>query len=190
MEELLSQIRACRLCEKRLPHGPRPVIQANRESRILIIGQAPGRHVHESGIPWNDPSGVTLRKWLGVDDEDFYDPKKIAHMPMGFCYPGKAKNGDLPPQAQCAETWHDKLESEFDFVRLRLIIGAYAQKRYLVNFRSVTQAVKSWKDYGPELFPLPHPSPLNRRWLKTNPWFESEVLPALRRAVRTALSEP
>lgn len=187
MNNLLAEIRSCRHCETKLPHGPRPIVQASPESRILIIGQAPGRHVHETGIPWNDPSGVTLRKWLGISKEIFYDSQVVAHIPMGFCYPGKGKQGDLPPRPECAILWHKKLVESFEQIRLRLIVGAYAQRRYTPDFRGVTPTVKRWKELGPKTIPLPHPSPLNRRWLKANPWFEIEVIPELRQRIARAL---
>lgn len=180
------EIRSCRFCDKQLPCGPRPIVQASPESRILIVGQAPGRHVHETGVPWNDPSGIKLRKWLEMPEEVFYDPVMVAHMPMGFCYPGKGKQGDLPPRRECAILWHDKMEQAFHNIRLRLIIGTYAQKRYFSDFKGVTHTVRRWREFG-AIFPLPHPSPLNRRWLKSNPWFETEVLPELRQKVIAAL---
>lgn len=189
MKSLLSEIAACRICELSLPHDPRPVVQGSPHSRIVVIGQAPGRHVHESGIPWNDPSGVTLRRWLAIEERDFYDPSLVAHMPMAFCYPGKGKSGDLPPRLECAKTWHQRFESELQNVRLKLIIGAYAQKRYLPGFQGVTETMRRWREFGPILIPLPHPSPLNRRWMKNNPWFELKVLPELRQAVQIALAE-
>jgi uracil-DNA glycosylase len=187
MDSLLHSIRTCRHCEENLPCGPRPIIQAGVPCRLAILGQAPGSHVHKSGIPWNDPSGQTLRAWLDMDSEVFYDQTKVAHVPMGFCYPGKAKSGDLPPRPECAPLWHHRVLSEMKNLRVKIVIGAYAQKRYLDDFQSVTDSVKRWREFSPQIFPLPHPSPLNRRWLKVNPWFEQEVLPELRRVVRTAL---
>lgn len=187
MDALLRDIRACRHCEAHLPHQPRPVIQASSQSRLVILGQAPGSHVHKSGVPWDDPSGRTLRSWLGITDEDFYNPKLVAHMPMGFCYPGKAKNGDLPPRPECAPLWHTNVLGHMSQLQLKLVIGGYAQKRYIPSFKTVTDTVKRWRELGPDLIPLPHPSPLNRRWLKVNPWFEEEVVPMLRERVRGCL---
>ena len=181
LDALLSEVRACRTCEKELPFDPRPVLRASQSARILIIGQAPGTKVHETGIPWNDPSGDRLRDWLHVDRELFYDEKEIAIIPMGFCYPGKGKSGDLPPRPECAPLWHEKLLAGLPNLQLRLLIGKYAQDYYLGTKRqSLTQTVRNWKDYLPDYFPLPHPSPRNIRWFKLNPWFEADAIPALR----------
>lgn len=163
------------------------MVQASRSSRIVIIGQAPGRLVHESGIAWNDPSGRRLREWLDMSPEQFYDPSQIALIPMGFCFPGTGKSGDLPPRTECAPLWHQKVMDQFQDLRLSLVIGAYAQGCYLKGKGSVTETVKKWRDHLPEHFPLPHPSPRNNLWLRKNPWFESEVLPALKEQVRRAL---
>ncbi|WP_420475688.1 uracil-DNA glycosylase family protein [Noviherbaspirillum sp. ST9] len=186
---LLSEIRACRLCEKHLPYGPRPVVQAGAGARLLIVGQAPGRRVHETGIPWNDPSGERLRDWLGVPREQFYDESRIAIVPTAFCYPGKGKSGDLPPRAECAPAWHASLLEAMPEVRLTLLIGRHAQEYYLrENGRAtLTETVAAFADYLPAYFPLPHPSPRNQAWWKANPWFERDVLPALRRHVASAL---
>jgi len=181
LDDLLKQVRACRTCESQLPLGPRPVLRASRSARILIIGQAPGTKVHESGIPWNDASGKRLRDWMQTGFERFYDEKEIAIIPMGFCYPGKGKSGDLPPRPECAELWHERLLAGLPNLQLRLLIGKYAQDYYLGTKRqSLTQTVQNWKDYLPDYFPLPHPSPRNIRWFRLNPWFESEVIPSLR----------
>jgi len=181
LDSLLKQVRACRTCEPQLPLGPRPVLRASVSARILIIGQAPGTKVHETGIPWNDASGKRLRDWMQIGFERFYDEKEVAIIPMGFCYPGKGKSGDLPPRPECAELWHEKLLAGLPNLQLRLLIGKYAQDYYLGTKRqSLAQTVQNWQDYLPDYFPLPHPSPRNIRWFKLNPWFKSEVIPSLR----------
>jgi uracil-DNA glycosylase len=188
MESLLREVRACRLCEAHLPLGPRPVVQLGGGARILIIGQAPGTRVHNTGIPWNDPSGDTLRRWLEVGREQFYDPELFAIMPMGFCYPGKGKSGDLPPRPECAPTWHQRILDALPHIELTLLIGQYAQRYYLGNrYPTLTETVRHWREFAPTQLPLPHPSPRNRRWLRDNPWFEQEELPALRERVHLAL---
>lgn len=188
MESLLREVRACRLCEAHLPLGPRPVVQLGGGARILIIGQAPGTRVHNTGIPWNDPSGNTLRRWLEVGREQFYDPELFAIMPMGFCYPGKGKSGDLPPRPECAPTWHQRILDALPHIELTLLIGQYAQRYYLGNrYPTLTETVRHWREFAPTQLPLPHPSPRNRRWLRDNPWFEQEELPALRERVHLAL---
>ncbi|MFN0015484.1 MAG: uracil-DNA glycosylase family protein [Saprospiraceae bacterium] len=185
MEKLLTEIRACTVCQTHLPHGCRPVVRASPTSRILIVGQAPGRKVHASGTPWDDASGDTLRAWLGVDKAVFYDHRRIALMPMGFCYPGTGASGDLPPRPECAPLWHEKLLAQMPGIRLTLLIGQYAQQRYLKNIagKNLTETVRVWRSFLPAYLPLPHPSPRNRLWLAKNPWFEEEVVPALREIV-------
>ena len=183
LEKLLKEIRSCRLCAGELPLGPRPVVRAQRGARLLIVGQAPGTRVHETGIPWNDPSGDRLRDWLQVDREAFYDESRIAIVPMGFCYPGVDKNGgDKPPRPECAPQWHPRIVPALESVQLTLLVGAYAQKYYLGRRRekSMTETVRRWRDYLPDYLPLPHPSWRNTAWLKRNPWFAKEVLPELR----------
>ena len=176
---LLTDVRACTLCTD-LPLGPRPVVQIGSGTRILIAGQAPGKRVHETGIPFDDPSGDRLRDWMGISKETFYDPEKIAILPMGFCYPGTGKSGDLPPRPECAPAWREQLLDQMRKLELTLVVGQYAQTYHLgKSSRSLTNIVKDWKTYWPNILPLPHPSPRNNRWLKTNPWFEKEVLPAL-----------
>ncbi|QXC31753.1 uracil-DNA glycosylase family protein [Aeromonas sp. FDAARGOS 1409] len=189
LDILFEQIRACRLCEAYLPLGPRPVIRGNERARLLIIGQAPGTRVHASGIPWDDPSGDRLRQWLGVDKSVFYDESRIAIMPMGLCYPGRGKSGDLPPRPECAPTWHDKVLMLLPNIELTLLIGQYAQAYYLreVAKGSLTETVRHWADYGPAWLPLPHPSPRNTLWLKKNPWFEQAVIPHLQQRVAPLL---
>jgi uracil-DNA glycosylase len=179
-DQLVQQVRACTLCKDVLPEGPRPVVQLSRSSRILVVGQAPGRKVHETGIPFNDPSGDRLRQWMGVDREQFYNEEQVAILPMGFCFPGTGKSGDLPPRPECAETWREALLARLDKVELTLVVGQYAQAWHLPDSRkSVTDNVKAWREYWPGLLPMPHPSPRNIRWLKSNPWFEQEVIPRL-----------
>lgn len=187
--QLMEDIKNCRVCEAHLPHGPRPVLQANPHARVLIAGQAPGRRVHESGVPFDDPSGVRLREWMGVSDVEFYDPSKIAILPMGFCYPGTGKSGDFPPRPECAATWRDELLHKLPNIGLTLVIGQYAQKWHLPHLqKNLTETVRQWSDYGPGVIPLPHPSPRNNIWLKKNPWFIDELLPELQRAVSRAFS--
>jgi len=187
--QLLTDIRQCRVCEAELPLGPRPIVSASHESRILIMGQAPGSRVHETGIPWNDPSGIRLRDWMGISDEDFYDATKVALVPMGFCFPGTGKGGDLPPRPECAELWHERLLGQLKSIKLTLVIGQYAQKYKLgaKYKKTLTDNVKSWRDFTPNCIPLPHPSPRNNRWLAKNCWFEEEVIPYLRRRTKTLL---
>jgi len=190
LQSLLKEIRECRLCEEHLPLGPRPVVQAHSQATVLIVGQAPGRRVHETGIPFNDPSGVRLREWLGIDSSVFYDPKKIALLPMGFCFPGTGKSGDLPPRPECAEAWREKLLHRLPNIQLTLVIGQYALKYHLgeKQKKNLTETVRAWRDYSEEaIIPLPHPSPRNNLWLRKNEWFEVEVLPALKSRVRALL---
>ena len=184
---LLTEIRACRICEAQLPLGPRPVLIADATAPILIAGQAPGTKVHASGVPWDDPSGERLRDWLGVDKETFYNPKNFAIVPQGFCYPGKQKSGgDAPPRPECAQTWHPKLIPELKNIRLTLAVGQYAHKYYLSSTRkkTLTETVASYKEYGPDILPLPHPSWRVQGWMKKNDWFEADVVPYLRNRVQ------
>ncbi len=185
MKEILRDIRTCTVCKEHLPLGPRPIVSASPSSKILIIGQAPGSKVHATGIPWDDPSGVRLRDWIGIDSDIFYDDSKIALLPMGFCYPGKGKSGDLPPRPECAPLWHSLLINSMQKVSLTLLFGTYAQSYYLKNNlqKTLTNTVKNYKEYLPNYLPLPHPSPRNNIWLKKNPWFESELLPILKEKV-------
>ena len=184
---LRADIAACTHCMPHLPAGPRPVVQFSGTSRILIIGQAPGTRVHASGVPWDDPSGARLREWTGISTENFYDPAKVALMPMGFCYPGKGKSGDLPPRPECAPLWHDLILAQLPPNRLTLLIGAYAQARYLPMspHRLLDEKVAAFASFLPAYFPLPHPSWRSVGWMKRNPWFEKDVLPRLRETVRT-----
>lgn len=189
LARVAREARACRLCEAVLPHAPNPVFLVGRGARLLIVGQAPGRRVHETGIPWNDPSGDTLRAWLGVDRAMLYDTTRIAIVPTGLCYPGTARGGDLPPRRECAPTWQPRFRAALPEVRLTLLIGQYAQAHYLGAMRKKTlaQTVHAFREYLPAFLPLPHPSPRNTLWLKRNPWFEATVLPALRRMVHKVL---
>lgn len=187
-DELLRQVRACTRCAEHLPLGPRPVLQFHPDARILIASQAPGRKVHESGIPFDDASGDRLREWMGIDRAIFYDETKVAILPMGFCYPGKGKSGDLPPRKECAPAWREPLLRHLSRLRLTLAIGAYAQAWHLSEIKgSLTERVRSWPACGEAIMPLPHPSPLNNLWLSRNPWFEAEVLPILKKRVAKAL---
>ena len=185
---LLESVRKCRLCEEFLPLGPRPVLQIHPQARILIAGQAPGKRVHESGIPFDDPSGDRLREWMGVSRETFYDETQIAILPMGFCYPGTGKSGDLPPRPECEKAWRRPLLDTLQDLKLTLVIGQYAQKWHLPQTqKNLTETVRAWEDYGEGTIPLPHPSPRNNIWLKKNPWFGESLLPRLKIAVREAL---
>lgn len=186
LDKLLTRIRACRACADALPAAPRPVLRAHGEARILIASQAPGARVHRTGIPWNDLSGERLRDWLGVDKAAFHDCTRFAIVPAGFCYPGKAASGDAPPRPECARLWLDKLLAHLPRIELTLLVGQYAQVRFLGKRRreNLTATVRAWRDYLPEYLPLPHPSPRNQGWLKYNPWFAEELLPVLRQKVR------
>ncbi|MCK5441112.1 MAG: uracil-DNA glycosylase family protein [Maribacter sp.] len=189
MHKLLAEIRGCEVCKAHLLFGPRPIVAAHPNAKIAIIGQAPGMKVHTTGVPWDDPSGKQLRKWLGVTDEVFYCETKIALVPMGFCYPGKGKSGDLPPRTECAPLWHESLFDAMAKLELVILIGIYAQKYYLGKAakNTLTETVKSYKTYLPEYFPLPHPSPRNRFWLSKNPWFEERVIVKLKESVSATL---
>ena len=188
LPQLLRNIRACTHCADTLPCGPRPVVQAHRSARLRIVGQAPGRKVHETGIPWDDPSGDRLRNWLDLTREQFYDPRKVAILPMGFCYPGKAVSGDNPPRPECAPRWHEQLNANLPNIALTLLIGQYAQVYYLGRRRKATlsDTVRAWSEYLPlGYLPLAHPSPRNQPWLVKNPWFEEDLVRELRSVVQT-----
>ncbi|WP_207424038.1 uracil-DNA glycosylase family protein [Desertivirga brevis] len=189
MDTLLEEIRRCVICKEGLGCRPRPVVQLSSSSKIIIVGQAPGRRVHETGIPWNDASGKTLRAWLGIDESVFYNPEYFSIMPMGFCYPGKGKSGDLPPRRECAPLWHSRIMDLYSSKPLILLIGQYAQRYYLgKNYKSgLTETVRAYTDFLPQYFPLPHPSPRNRNWIKTNPWFEEGVIQDLREKIKDLL---
>ena len=187
LPELLRNIRACTYCADALPCGPRPVLQAHTSARLHIVGQAPGRKVHETGIPWNDPSGDRLRHWLGLTPEQFYDPSKVTIIPIAFCYPGKAASGDKSPRLECAPRWHGKLNSHLPGIKLTLLIGQYAQVYYLGRRRKATlqETVLAWKEYLPTGYlPLVHPSPRNQSWLVKNPWFEVALVCELRKVIQ------
>ena len=184
---LLKEIRACTVCATSLKAGPRPVVQFGPASRVVIIGQAPGSRVHESGVPWNDDSGKRLREWTGLLEDEFCDPSKVALVPMGFCYPGKGTSGDLPPRPECAPLWHGRVLATLKARQLTLLVGSYAQTHYLARKQAMTEAVRDFAGHDPGVFPLPHPSWRSGIWMKRNPWFERDVLPALRKAVRRAL---
>ena len=187
---LLREVRACELCSASLPMGPRPVLQCHVSARILIAGQAPGRKVHESGIPFQDASGERLRSWLGITSETFYDERQVAILPMGFCFPGTSPAGDLPPRPECAPAWRSELLAHLKGVQLTLVIGQFAQDYHLPDAgSSVTEVVQSWRKHLPSVIPLPHPSPRNNRWLAQNPWFEAELLPVLKARVATSLGD-
>ncbi len=191
LSDLLASVRQCRLCETHLPLGPRPVLQAGEEAVLMIIGQAPGTKVHETGVPWNDPSGDRLRDWLQVDRETFYDANRIALTPMGFCYPGRyPRGGDLPPRVECAPAWHERLRARMPKIALTLLVGSYAQARYLgpARGKTLTETVRDFRTHLAHGFlPTPHPSWRVNGWLKKNTWFEEEVLPELRRQVQAIL---
>lgn len=189
LQRLLREVRACTICAAHLPFPPRPVLRAGSTARLLIVGQAPGRKVQATGIPWNDPSGDRLRQWLELTREAFYDERHIAIIPTGFCYPGKGAHGDLPPRPECAPLWHPQLRLALLRIEFTLLIGGYAQAYYLGKHAkaSLADTVRAWREYLPEFLPLPHPSPRNVGWFKTHPWFEAEVVPALRVRVRELL---
>jgi uracil-DNA glycosylase len=186
---LLDEVGSCEVCKPFLPMGTRPILQLHPKASILIAGQAPGKKVHETGIPFDDPSGERLRDWLGVNQATFYDSRKIAILPMGFCYPGTGKSGDLPPRTECAQTWRTQLMARLLNLKLTLVIGQYAQDYHLADspYKTVAETVKAWKIFWPDRLPLPHPSPRNNIWLKRNPWFQKELLPILRSKTRELL---
>jgi len=191
MQALLKKIKHCTICASQFSHSPNPVLAAHKNSKILLIGQAPGIRVHESGILWNDASGKNLRKWLQMDHDTFYNPENLAVMPMGFCYPGKGRTGDLPPRPECAPEWHNQILPKFESLQLTLLVGKYAQNYYLKERakRTLTETVKSFKEYLPSFFPLPHPSPRNNIWMKKNTWFQEEVLPTLQEKIIDILNK-
>lgn len=190
LADLLTDIRACDLCQAALPHGVNPVLQIDPAARILIAAQAPGRKVHETNVPFNDASGDRLRTWMGISRETFYDPAQVAILPMGFCYPGKGKSGDLPPRTECAPAWRARLIQQLPNIELTLVIGTYAQGYHLPDRpATLTQTVAAWQNYFPALIPLPHPSPRNNIWLKRNPWFEVQLLPVLQQQIHNILGD-
>lgn len=190
LEALLAAVRGCRACEMHLPFGPRPVLSVGETARLLIVGQAPGARAHATGIPWDDPSGVRLREWMGVNDALFYDASRIAIIPMGYCYPGRGASGDLPPRRECASHWLEQLLVWLPRIELTLLVGQYAQQHFLGCHRksSLSETVKAWQEYAPDFIPLPHPSPRNQPWIKHHPWFERQLVPMLRERITTLFS--
>ena len=189
MKALHQQILSCNICMESLPHAPNPIVQFSSKSKIAIIGQAPGRVVHETMVPWNDNSGKRLRKWLGVSREQFYNTNNFAIVPMGFCYPGKGKGGDLPPRKECAPQWHHLIFNELQNIKIKILIGSYAQKYYLKDrFKgTLTETVRSFEEYLPQYIVLPHPSPRNVHWFQKNAWMEDSILPLVKSQVQNVL---
>jgi uracil-DNA glycosylase len=189
-ELLLQRVRACTLCEPHLPLGARPVLQVHPAAHILVVGQAPGIRVHKSGIPFDDASGDRLREWMGITREVFYEPLQVAIVPMGFCYPGTGKFGDLPPRPECAPRWRQQVMGQLPKIALTLVIGRYAQAWHLpkTDDSTVTRTVERWQEFAPAVIPLPHPSPRNNIWVKRNPWFAETLLPELKALVAQALA--
>jgi uracil-DNA glycosylase len=190
LDALLVAVRGCRACEADLPLGARPVLQAHEAARVLIVGQAPGRRVHETGVPWDDASGERLRAWMGVDRPTFYDASRVAIIPMAYCYPGRGSGGDVPPRRECADLWLAHLLARLPRIESTLLIGDHAQRRFLGRQRKATLAetTQAWREYAPRYTPLPHSSPRNQPWFKRHPWFEQDVLPALRGRMRSLLA--
>ena len=185
LDVLLTAVRSCRVCEAQLLLGPRPVLQVAGAARILVVGQAPGTRVHASGVPWDDPSGDRLLAWTGLSKPRFYDPAAVAIIPMGLCYPGRGRGGDLPPRPECATLWLDQLLAQLPQIELTLLIGVYAQRHFLGRRRkgSLTETVKAWREFAPGYLPLPHPSARNTPWFQRNPWFDEDLLPALKQRI-------
>lgn len=191
MDNLIKEIEACTVCAAQLSHRPRPIVAAHPNSKIVIIGQAPGSIVHKTGVPWDDKSGENLRRWMGISADEFYDAEKVAIIPMGFCYPGKGKSGDLPPRKECAPLWHNALLDNLKHVELVLLIGKYAQDYYLksASKRTLTETVKDFESHLPKYFVLPHPSPRNNIWQAKNEWFQASVIPELQQRVAQLLGK-
>lgn len=192
LDNMLNEIRGCRLCEGELPLGPRPILRARTPARILVVGQAPGTRVHDTGIPWNDPSGDRLRQWMALSRDAFYDEPRIAIIPMGYCYPGRdPRGGDLPPRKECAQRWLAPLMALLPKIEMTLLVGQYAHRHYLGNRakKNLTDTVRAWREYLPAFIPMPHPSWRNSGWLKKNPWFETDVIPHLRQRVGELLAD-
>ncbi len=190
LDALLPEILSCKICKKHLPLGPRPVLQVHENARVLIVGQAPGTRVHESGTPFDDPSGVRLRQWLGVTPEEFYDPSLFAIVPMGFCYPGTGKSGDLPPRPECADTWRKPVLAALPNIELTIVLGMYARRWHLdSDHKRLSDVVADWESFWPSQLPLPHPSPRNIRWFKQHAWFERDIIPVLQRRVRQLIDQ-
>ena len=190
LDSLFAEIRRCRLCADTFAHDPRPVLRGTQSARILVVGQAPGMRVHTTGIPFNDPSGVRLREWMGISEKVFYDESLIALLPMAFCFPGSSKGGDLPPPRICAATWRTRLLNVLPNIEFTLLVGRYAIDWHLPQYGrlSITEIVRVWEDIFPEKLAIPHPSPRNNRWLNDRPWFEKDCIPQLRRRVKAVLA--
>ncbi|WP_169569349.1 uracil-DNA glycosylase family protein [Sneathiella limimaris] len=190
LQTLLKEVRGCAHCQSHLPDGCRPVLQASSKAKLLVVGQAPGRKVHATGIPFNDPSGDRLRDWMGIDRDTFYNPELLNIIPMGFCYPGTGKSGDLPPRPECAELWRPPLMGHMVRVELTLVIGKYAIDWHIGKDqkKTLTETVRNWQEYWPDKLVLPHPSPRNNLWLRRNPWFEAEIIPILQQKIRDILT--
>lgn len=190
LETLLAAVRDCRVCEQHLPLGPRPVLRAAVTATILVVGQAPGLRVHTSGVAWDDPSGERLRDWMGVDKDVFYDESRIALIPMGYCYPGRGNGGDMPPRRECAQLWLDHLLAKLPRIELTLLIGQYAQRHFLADRckSSLAETAKAWREYAPQYFPLPHPSPRNQPWFKRYAWFEEQLVPMLQTRIKSLVA--
>jgi uracil-DNA glycosylase len=190
LKSLVLEAKGCRVCKRELPQEPRPVFRVGRGARLLIVGQAPGRRVHETGIPWNDPSGDVLRDWLALDRETFYDASRIAIVPVGLCYPGTVDGADLPPRPECAPRWQPRFRASLPSIELTLLVGSYAQAYYLKERRkpTLTETVRAFREYLPEFLVLPHPSWRNKAWIKKNPWFARQVVPELRRRVKSCVA--
>jgi uracil-DNA glycosylase len=191
LDSLMETVRACRVCEAHLPLGPHPVLQAGATAKILIVGQAPSAKVHASGVPWDDRSGERLRGWMGIAATAFYDKSCVAIVPMGYCYPGRGASGDLPPRRECAPLWLDRLLAHLPQIELTLLVGRYAQDHFLrcTGHVSVTATTQGWRTHAPRVIPLPHPSPRNVAWFKANPWFNEELVPALRQSVHELVGD-
>lgn len=189
MIKLLTKIRDCEVCKEHLPLEPRPIIRGTAQSKIILVSQAPGKKAHDQNLAWEDSSGKKLREWLGVTDEVFFNPDNFAVLPMGFCYPGKGKTGDLPPRRECAPLWHSKVWEQFENVKLILLIGKYAQDQYLGKLakKNLTENIENYEEFLPKFFPLPHPSPVNHFWRRKNPWFEEEVVGEIQRLIKNII---
>ncbi len=188
---VMREAKACRTCARFLPEDPKPIFRASKTAALLIVGQAPGRRAHQTGMPWNDASGDVLREWLGLDREAFYDVSRVAIVPAGLCYPGTVDGADLPPRPECAPLWQPRFRASLPFIKITLLVGSYAQAYYLKDRtkKTLTETVRAFRQYLPEFFVLPHPSWRNRGWMKKNPWFESQVIPALRRRVEDCIRQ-
>ncbi|MCO4837781.1 MAG: uracil-DNA glycosylase family protein [Oceanospirillaceae bacterium] len=189
-ESLVADVKSCTICKNHLPSGVRPVFQLHPAASILIAGQAPGRKVHQSGIPFDDASGRRLREWLGISVEDFYNPEVVAILPMGFCYPGTGISGDLPPRSECEPAWRALLLAQLPHLKITIVLGKYAHDYHFGNKKqSLTQNVQAWQDHWPHRVPMPHPSPRNNRWLSQNRWFQAQLIPRLQKRIGAILAQ-